>query len=45
MTQRSFLNSLGTLMELEITPVLDDQELKAALENATKWIPSLKHSA
>ena len=26
----------GTLMELEIIPVLDDQELKAALENATQ---------
>ena len=35
----------GTLMELEITPVLDDQELKAALESATKWIPPFKHSA
>jgi len=32
----------GTLMELEITPVLDDQELKAALESATKWIPPWK---
>jgi hypothetical protein len=35
----------GTLTELEITPVLDDQELKAALESATKWIPPFKHSA
>jgi hypothetical protein len=34
----------GTLMKLEITPVLNDQELKAALENATKWIPPFKHS-
>ena len=35
----------GTLKEFEITPVLDDHELKAALENATKWIPPFKHSA
>ena len=40
-----FAYKWGTLMELEITPVLDDQELKAALENATKWIPPFKHSA
>ena len=35
----------GTLMELETSPVLDHQELKAALESATKWIPPFKHSA
>jgi hypothetical protein len=32
----------GTLMELEIIPVLDDQELKTALESATKWKPPFK---
>jgi Protein of unknown function (DUF3303) len=40
-----FAYTWGTLMKLEITPVLDDQELKAALENATKWISPFKHSA
>jgi hypothetical protein len=32
----------GTFMDLEIVPVLDDQELKRALESATKWKPLFK---